>query len=184
MRRLDTDRWLLERADRRPLLFRQFYRRYEQVVIGYLARRLRDPELVIDLTAETFARAYESRLTFDPARGPAAGWLIGIARHVCAGSLERGRVESDARERLGMQTLVLSEKTLASVERTVLESSEVVAESRLANLPADQREAIRRHVLEDESYESIAADLACSEAVVRQRASRGLSTLRRSAMEE
>lgn len=178
------DERLLALADRRPELFARFYRRYERVVVGYLARRTRDPELVIDLAAETFARAYEGRLTYDPRRGPAAAWLVGIARHVLASSLERGRVEIEARERLGMERLVIGERTFASVERTVLESSEVAADEWLASLPQSQREAVMRHVLDEESYEQIAASLGCSEAVVRQRTSRGLAALRRRAMEE
>ena len=38
-----------------------------------------DPELAADLTAETFAAALVSVRRFDPARGPAVAWLLGIA---------------------------------------------------------------------------------------------------------
>ena len=78
-----------------------------------------------------------------------------------------------------MRTLAMTEEALAEVERTVLESEEAVVETWLADLPADQREAVRRRVLAEDDYATIAADLECSEAVVRQRVSRGLATLRR-----
>ena len=78
-----------------------------------------------------------------------------------------------------MQAVTLSEESLAEVERTVLESEEAVVATWLADLPADQREAVRRRVLAEDDYAAIAADLECSEAVVRQRVSRGLATLRK-----
>ena len=48
----------------------------------------------------------------------------------------------------------------------------------------DQRQAIEKRVLEEEPYGSIAADIGCSEQVVRKRVSRGLATLRREVKEK
>jgi RNA polymerase sigma-70 factor (ECF subfamily) len=50
-------------------------------------------------------------------------------------------------------------------------------------LPADQREAVRARVLEDKSYDEIAAALETSSLVVRKRVSRGLAQLRREVKE-
>jgi RNA polymerase sigma-70 factor (ECF subfamily) len=83
-----------------------------------------------------------------------------------------------------METLRVSEQTIASVERIVVESGEAVVREWLDGLPQSERDAVRRRVLDDASYAQIAAELSCSQAVVRQRVSRGLSRLRRSAMEE
>jgi hypothetical protein len=50
----DDDELLrIARAD--PGAFALFYDRYEEAVAGYLSRRVWDPELVADLTAEVFA---------------------------------------------------------------------------------------------------------------------------------
>ena len=49
----------------------------------------------------------------------------------------------------------------------------------LAELPAEQREAVAAHVLEGRAYPELAASLQLSEAAVRQRVSRGPATLRR-----
>jgi RNA polymerase sigma factor (sigma-70 family) len=49
----------------------------------------------------------------------------------------------------------------------------------LAELPPDQREAVRARVLEDLDYRELAARLRVSPAVARKRVSRGLHTLRR-----
>ena len=45
-------------------------------------------------------------------------------------------------------------------------------------LPPEQREAVRAHVLDDEPYADIAVAAGTSEAVVRKRVSRGLGALR------
>ena len=179
-----SDQQLLGKADRDERAFAVFYRRHERAVVAFLGRSCGNAELAIDMTAETFARAYAARTQFDPRRGTARGWLLGIARHVLAASLERGRVESEARELLRMQAIHVSEHTVRSVERAVLESGDVVVEQWLTSLPEREREAIRLRVLDESSYARIADELGCSEAVVRQQVSRGLSRLRRTATEE
>jgi len=51
-------------------------------------------------------------------------------------------------------------------------------EALLAELPAEQREAVVARVIEERSYEEIGSELQCSPSVVRQRVSRGLRSLR------
>jgi RNA polymerase sigma factor (sigma-70 family) len=154
--------------------FGHFYARHEDVVLAFFLRRVARPELAADLTAETFAAALASRRSHDPERGDARGWLFGIARHVLAGSLRRGRVEDDARRRIGLERLVLDDAALARVE----ELAGAPALAALADLPDDQRTAVAARVVDDRSYAELAATLRCSESVVRQRVSRGLRTLR------
>ena len=132
-------------------------------------RRTGDGELAADLTAGTFAAALASRRRFDPAKGPAIGWLYGIAR-----TLEHGRVEDRARRRLGMAPLVLDDE---AIEVVVTTDGDVV--QLLQRLPADQRDAIEARVLDEQEYEQIAAATHTSEAVIRKRVSRGLASLRR-----
>jgi RNA polymerase sigma-70 factor (ECF subfamily) len=102
-------------------------------------------------------------------------WLLGIARNKLFESYRRGRVEAAARERLGLEPLVLDDSDLAAVDE--LSESDLVEQ--LANLlPADQLQALRARVINERDYDEIARDLQCSEAVVRKRVSRALSTLR------
>jgi RNA polymerase sigma-70 factor (ECF subfamily) len=103
----ESDEVLLRGAGEDPERFGVFYRRHERVVLGFFVRATGRGELAVDLAAETFARAFESRGSFDPLRGDARPWLFGIARHVLAASLDRGRVEAAARQRLGMSAVTL-----------------------------------------------------------------------------
>jgi DNA-directed RNA polymerase specialized sigma24 family protein len=61
------------------------------------------------LAAETFARALEWVDGYDQAKGRADQWLFGITRNVLGSSYRAGRVETRARERLGMGRLVVDD---------------------------------------------------------------------------
>lgn len=173
-----SDEELLARGDAEG--FAALYERRYPLIRGYLRRRLGGhPELVLDLVAETFARALEYRGQFDGDRGPAVGWLVGIARHLLLDAARRGRVDDASRRRLGMERIAFEQQALEHVERD--SASEL--ERALARLPGEQREAIEKRVLEEEPYAAIAAGIGCSEQVVRKRVSRGLATLRREVRE-
>jgi len=53
-----------------------------------------------------------------------------------------------------------------------------VALQLVSELPPEQRDAVRAHVIEDRDYGDIAREQLTSEATVRKRVSRGLSSLR------
>lgn len=172
-----SDETLLVEARRSATAFAELYRRYEGPMLGYFARRVRTPEVAADLAAETFARALASCGRYRVRKGPAAAWLFGIARHVLARSLERGRVEDRARRRLRLPALSLTDEALD----VVLASGsglDLEVESLLARLSAGQREAVRARIIDERNYAEIASELRCSESVVRKRVSRGLASLR------
>jgi DNA-directed RNA polymerase specialized sigma24 family protein len=101
-------------------------------------------------------------------------WLFGIARHLLATSLQRGRVDDSMRRRLGMEPLALDDHALARID----ELGGYPAVAALDELSTDQRAAVVGRVVDERSYPELASRLQCSESVVRQRVSRGLRTLR------
>jgi RNA polymerase sigma factor (sigma-70 family) len=168
-----SDEELLEAARCEPVAFGVFYRRFEERVLSFFIGRVGDAEVAADLAAETFAAALASSRRFRRRRGTASAWLFGIARNTLAMSARRGRVEARARRHLGMPPLLLTDEVIECLEALDRGALELVAE-----LPAAQRRAIRARVVDERDYAEIAKDLRCSEAVVRKRVSRGLSTLR------
>jgi RNA polymerase sigma-70 factor (ECF subfamily) len=112
---------------------------------------------------------------FDAARGSGRGWLFAIAANEWRQAIRRAAVEDRARRALGLEPIVLDDAALEAVERV---ASPGALEAALRELPAAEREAIEARVLDEAEYEDIAARLRCSEAVVRQRVSRGLRRLR------
>jgi RNA polymerase sigma factor (sigma-70 family) len=156
--------------------FSVFYRAHLDAVIAYFRRRVPDAELAFDLAAETFAAVVMSARTY-AGDGPAAAWLYGIARNKLRESLRRGRVEHDARRRLGMEPVALDDLDLERIEGRALAGAGALA-TELAALPEPTRRALLARVVEERGYDEIAADLDCSEQVVRQRVHRGLRRLR------
>jgi RNA polymerase sigma-70 factor (ECF subfamily) len=158
--------------------FVAFYRRHLGAVLAYFLRRTGDPELTADLTAEVFAAALLAAERYRPGERPARAWLYGIAAHKLAESRRRGRVEEEARRRLAMQALVLNDD---DVERIAQLDSAETAEplaSAIDSLPVEQRDAVLARVVDERPYDEIAAEMRCSELLVRQRVSRGLRKLR------
>jgi RNA polymerase sigma-70 factor (ECF subfamily) len=157
-----------------PDAFAAFYRENVRSLTGFFLHRTNDPELAMDLAAETFAEALAGRRRFDARKGTATMWLYGIARHKLARALERGRVEDSARRKLKMAPLVLDDEALERVEAT----RDGRAVELLSGLPEEQRSAVSERVLEERGYEEMAARARTSEAVIRKRVSRGLAGLR------
>jgi RNA polymerase sigma-70 factor (ECF subfamily) len=173
-----TDGELLERTragDREA--FGVLYERRHELVLAFLLRRTRDPEVAIDLMAETFAAALVALADRPPAiAGSAAPWLLTIARNSLIDSYRRGRVESAARRRLALEPMRISDSDIEQVLHLAAETDLLL---RLTEeLPADQFEALRARVLDERGYDEIAQELACSPAVVRKRVSRAIATLR------
>jgi RNA polymerase sigma-70 factor, ECF subfamily len=172
---------MAERADAQLLQspdaadFGRFYERHVGAVVAYLGPRVRGPEIVFDLTAETFARALEHRDQYDPARGPAVAWLLGIARHLIIDAARRRQVSARSRLRMGLAPIALDDEQLARIEAR----SRVDLRTALAALAPTEREAVIARVLCEQPYAELAAHFRCSEQVARKRVSRGLARLRR-----
>lgn len=164
-----------------PEAFSGLYRRYLPLILRWALRETGNREIAADLSAEVFAACLTASRRYRADQGSVAAWLLGIARNKLRESRRRGRIEQSARERLGVEPATVTDADLDRVEELASLDEQVVG--LLAALPEDQREALQRRVVLEHSYAAIAADLRCSELVVRQRVSRGLRSLR-SRMEE
>lgn len=174
-----SDAELLARTARDPRAFEAFYLRHERMVLGFLLARTRNAEVASDLAAETFAGVLEAAGRFDQTRlggTSAIPWVLAVARYTLRISRRRGVVADEARRRLQCEPVVLDDAALARVEAIGVGEGPVV--EALGALPPDLRQAVTARILEEREYSQIAAELECSELVVRKRVSRGLSRLR------
>ena len=153
--------------------FAAFYRRHVRGVWAQVAREAQGHD-VGDLVAEVFATALVYRRRFDPARGSAAAWLAGIARHKISDARRSGRAETQMCRRLGIRM-----PAEAAEDPELDQGTEV-----LAVLPEEQRRVVTARVLEDKSYAQIANEESVSEQVIRKRVSRALAALRSHLQEE
>jgi RNA polymerase sigma factor (sigma-70 family) len=155
------------------------YLGHRDPLLGYLARRTADPELALELLAETFAQAVASKRRFRGAsEDEAVGWLYGIAKKQVALYYRRGRCEQRALRRLGIEPAPPSPEVLAEVARRaqLLELREELTAA-LATLAPGTRDAVRLRVVEELPYRDLAQRLGISESAARVRVSRGLSAL-------
>ena len=171
-----TDDELLRAARVDVEAFAVFYRRHAEAVFAYLRYRTGDVESAADLTADVFAGAFAARRRYRPAREPARAWLFGIANNLLAQSQRKQRRAAAARARLGVPRLAFHDEQL---ERAEAELNALMAgrpaRALVDDLPPAQRAAVLARVVDERDYPDIAHEQGCSEAVVRQRVSRGLA---------
>lgn len=161
--------------------FAAVYRDHGESVLVFLVRRTYDPELAMDLTAETFAQALSSQRRF---RGNTAdderAWLFGIARHVLSRSLRRRGSEDRALRRLGLERPDLDATDAANLmEVAGLTDLRIAVAAELEALSEKHRDAVRLRVVDELSYAQVAERLEISEPAARARVSRGLRALSR-----
>lgn len=156
--------------------FTILYKRYLPLVLRWCLRETGNREVAADLSAEVFAAALTAAGRYRPAQGPVAGWLLGIARNKVRESRRRGQVENAARRRFRLGPVTITDPDLERVDELVSVDEDLVV--LVGRLPEEQRNAILLRVVGERPYEEIAAELSCSESVIRQRVSRGLRTLK------
>ena len=162
-----------------PDAFIALYRASARDVLVFFLRRTFDAEVARDLTAETFAAAFEQRARFRGATDEeAAAWLFGIARHKLSRYLRRGAAERRAVARLGIDVRPVTDEDAARMfELAGLAEVRDRVAAALAGIGPDQRQAVRLRVVEELSYAEVAERLGVSEQTARARVSRGLRAL-------
>lgn len=153
--------------------FGELYARHAPAVHGWFAAHV--AWAAADLTAETFARAWLARRTFRDERGGSAlPWLLGIGRNVLRESARQDRVETAARERLGLP-LELAEDEFAGVDARL--SPRPSLRAALEALPPHERRALELRVIDELPYDDVARSLRIRPAAARLRVSRALRRL-------
>ena len=176
---METDAQLIERAASDSAALAELYRRHVRPVHCWLRARA-SATVASELTAETFAQAALSLHRFrDEADGSAAPWLHGIARNLLRAYYERQRIETKARERLGMSIRSYDLDLDELGERVDAAEAAPALAAALDSLPARQREAVRLRVLDERGYADVAAELGITEVAARLRVMRALGSLAR-----
>jgi RNA polymerase sigma factor (sigma-70 family) len=162
-----------------PADISRLYRSHARPMTAFFARRTYDPETAVDLVAETFASAFESRTRF---RGrsddEAVAWIYGIARHQLSGFYRQGGVERRAMSRLGIERRALTDPEFERIEELAdLAALRTAVAAALDGLPAEHALVLRLRVVEELGYDEIAKRLAIGEQTARARVSRALRGL-------
>lgn len=171
----ETDAELIRRAREDSDALGQLYLRWKQPLFSWFRGRVPESE-ASELTAELFAQVALNLKRFrDEAGGSAGPWLYGIGKNLLRRYYERGRVEQQARRRLGMP--IRSYETDFDAVEERIDTTTLGLAAALDSLPQQQREALELRVVEERSYREIASTLACSEVAARLRVMKALGKL-------
>lgn len=94
------------RIGRDPDAFSAFYIAHLERVQRFVARRVSDPHLAADLTAEVFVAAVESADGYRPDRGVPEAWLMGVARNVVNAEFRRSSRDRETTRRISGRRLL------------------------------------------------------------------------------
>jgi RNA polymerase sigma factor (sigma-70 family) len=167
-----SDAELVERSRRGDRdAFAALVERYQRLVLGVALAATGDAALAEDVAQDALVEAWRSLGGLrDPSRvGP---WLAGIARNLAHGAArQRARRRPPAPE-------PDSSAAATPLDEVLARESERLLRDWLDTIPATHREAVLLYYVEGQSAAQVAAHLGVTEALVRQRLSRGRRALR------
>ena len=161
--------------------FERLYRANVDAVTAYFARRSADPNVVADLTADTFVTVITSFGSFDPGKGTARSWVFGIARHVYAAHCEAYGQQQDRLQRLAGRRDLAPDQVEELLDRIDAERAGRDLVTGLGMLPDRDRALVELVDLAGLRPKEAAAALGVTPGAVRMRLMRARAQLRKHA---
>ena len=160
--------------------FTTLYRRRQGGIYRFVLEMSGSAPLAEDVTQEVFMALIRDSRGYDPARGPLAAYLLGMARHHALRFLKRDQTyvsitqTEDGAWDCGEAPSAYHEDPHSSMSRR--ETVQSVRQA-ILSLPGHYREAVVLCDLNEMSYEDTASVLGCSVGTVRSRLHRGRTLL-------
>ena len=164
-----------------PEALEAFYREHVEAVQRFVARRVSDPHLAADLTADVFLEAVDAAARYESALGTPRAWLFGIARNVLAMHVRRSVREANAVSRMQGRRMLGPDAIQRIVERIDAERDARELLAALDVLDEGQRAVVELVAVDGLTPTEAAAVLGVSPVAVRvrlHRARRRLTALR------
>ena len=172
----------VKRGDRAA--FTVLVERYQQPVMNFIYRTLRDETEAEDLAQTVFLQVYKSRSRYQRT-AKFSTWLFTIARNLCLNEIRRrSRHPAESLEETHTdnedqpQRQYEDKKNILPTETLLHGELAQKIEEALAGLPENQRSAIMLCRQDDMSYEEIAEVLDCSLSATKSLIHRGRETLK------
>ncbi|MEV4471744.1 RNA polymerase sigma factor [Nonomuraea sp. NPDC049504] len=165
------------RLNEDPGAFEAFYRRHVDAVQRFVVRRVSDPHLAADLTADVFLAVLDSAHTYRAGRGSEAAWLYGIARNVVSAQHRRAARESRATGRAAGRRLMDDDDLARMEERIDAERRMRGALEAMAVLPEGERAVLELVAIDQLTVTEAAAALGIRQVTARVRLHRARRAL-------
>lgn len=172
----------VKRGDRAA--FTELVEKYQQPVMNFVGRSLRDETEAEDLAQNVFLQVYKSRARYERT-AKFSTWLFTIARNLCLNEIRRrvrhpaDSLEETQPEHDDLPARQYEDKKVALPTERVLhgELADKI-EAALAALPENQRTALLLCRQDELSYEEISSVLGCSLSATKSLIHRGRETLK------
>jgi RNA polymerase sigma factor (sigma-70 family) len=162
-----------------PDVFEVFYREHVDAVQRLVARRIADPHLAADLTAEVFLAAIDAAASYRPRRGAPALWLFGVARNVVNSEFRSAAREKQVNARFEGRRLLADDDIVRAQERIDAEARSRELYAALDGLTDAERAVFELSALDGLSATEAARALGIRPVTARVRLHRARHTLRR-----
>jgi len=149
--------------------FTSFYLTHLELVQRFVARRVDDPYLAADLTAEVFLAAIEAASSYRADRGVPEAWLTGVARNVVNNEFRRRARERALTRRISGRRLLDGDSLTAIEERIDVERHSRQLYKALATLSTRDRALMELVALDGLSVADAAAQLGMKPGTARVR---------------
>lgn len=157
----------------------ELYDRHGRAVFALAVRMLSDHGEAEDLTQDVFSLAWRNAPKYDASRGVVAAWLLVTTRTRAIDRLRSRRVRPGAASEDQIRRLDAIPDTAPSVEMSV--AGDQMAErvrGAMANLPAEQRQALELAYFEGLSHTEIGERTGTALGTIKTRIRTGLARLR------
>jgi RNA polymerase sigma factor (sigma-70 family) len=162
-----------------PAALEAFYREHVEAVTRFVVRRVADPYLAADLTADVFLAAIDAAGSYRPDRGAPRAWLFGVARNVVASERRRAQRERLANARIEGRRLLDPDDVERMVQRIDAAAQARTLFAALASLPSMERAVFELVALDELSVSEAAAALGVRQVTARVRLHRARAALRK-----
>ncbi|MEV0230019.1 RNA polymerase sigma factor [Nonomuraea sp. NPDC050786] len=167
------------RLNEDPAAFEAFYRRHVDAVMRFVVRRVSDPHLAADLTADIFLAVLDSAHTYVPGRGSEIAWLYGIARNVVSAQHRKAAREARATDRVAGRRLMDDDDLVRMEERVDAERRMRGALETMRRLPDGERAVLELVAIDQLTVAEAAAALSIRQVTARVRLHRARRALGR-----
>ncbi len=161
-----------------PAAFSEFYRAHVDEVTRFVARRVADPQLAADLTADVFLAAIEAGAHYRGSFGGPRTWLYGIARHVAAAEFRRSAREHRAEDLIAGRRLLDADDVDRLLEKIDAVRQVRELHSELQALPEGERAVLELVSVDGLTVAEAAAALSIRPVTARVRLHRARQALR------
>jgi RNA polymerase sigma-70 factor (ECF subfamily) len=151
----------------------QLYRRWSPIVFTLALRVLGDRADAEDVTQKTFVSAWTSRASYDSAKGRISTWLVAIARHRIADTLDARRRVREMHEKL--QQFAATDEPISSDADL---GDRLLLADEIDRLEPDAQRVLRLAFYDDLTHQQIATRLDMPLGTVKSHIRRSLTRLR------